>query len=75
MGIDASDTPQPSGSLFFGGTMDLSKGFYLLGKFKFSLELLKKDNTTPYTPLLNALRILSSSLVEINLGVDIMKWF
>ena len=65
-----SDSTQPLGSVFLGGTLDLL-GFYLVSKLKFSLEAL---TGVPSHQCLKRSRMLSSSMIEITVGVDIMKW-
>ena len=66
-GQDIADISRPAGALFFGGTLDLPMGFYIVGKFKFPSEWFMERNT------LNAVRMFSTSFVELNLGIDILK--
>jgi len=68
------------GNIFLEGRVDVFKGFYLTGRFKFPItdfSALKKvqqeqDNKKKG---IHALRALSESFVEIGIGINIMKWF
>lgn len=72
-GLDVSDLPQPLGNVFFGGTVDY-KSFYLVGKLKLPLEVISIKEAKASEKKLYASRGLGKSFVEIQLGVDIMKW-
>ncbi|MCG8340075.1 MAG: hypothetical protein MI674_02210 [Cytophagales bacterium] len=73
------DLPRLSGSIFFGGTIDLPKGFYLAAKFRVPIEIfmIKKESSIDELDkdFMHRVRALNTSLVEFNLGMDVMKWF
>jgi len=79
-----ADLPKLSGNIFLGGYFDFPKGFYLGARFEFPIELFKLkatqnngetfSNTQLDKKFIYPLRALNASLVEINVGVNIMKW-
>jgi hypothetical protein len=75
------DLATTSGSIYLGSTIDLPKGFYIVTKLKVPMELFDLDslkNGKPDeldSPRVTAIRLFSSSLIEFNLGLDIMKLF
>lgn len=75
--------PRLSGSILLGGIFDLPKGFYIGIRLKIPVEILSFDfgglgKKSSFDGLLdknkNLVRIANQSLLEFNLGVDIMKW-
>ena len=67
------------GSIFFGGKVDLFAGCYLMGQFRFPITdfLRLKDAYQDGDDAklgLYAVRFLGTSLVELSLGLNIMKW-
>ena len=77
---DIAKSMKLGGSLFLEGKVDLLQGCYLAGRFKFpiidSLALKKADEgNDDKRRVLHAIRVLNESLVEISIGINIMKWF
>ena len=72
------DLPRLSGNIFLGVAIDLPKGFYLGTKLKVPIEVFKINNyeiDQLNKALMYPLRLLNSSFIEFNLGVNFMKWF
>jgi hypothetical protein len=76
---DAAKSSKLSGSIFLGGRVSLFEGCYLIGQFKVPItdflgraKSLKNDDEVKLG--LYAARVLSTPLVELSLGVNIMKW-
>jgi hypothetical protein len=77
---DIAKSMKLGGSLFLEGRMDLLQGCYLAGRLKFpitdflALNKAAKRNDDERRAL-HAIRVLNESLVEISIGINIMKWF
>jgi hypothetical protein len=76
---DAAKSAKLGGSIFLGGKASLFAGCYLMGQLKcpitdfLGIEKSTKNNDDVKHNLYAA-RILSAPLVELSLGVNIMKW-
>ena len=70
-----------SGSIFGGGTIDFPQGYYLVIKLKIPIEIFKRDawRTPSMCEPINQAQMYTfrgwtASLLELSLGVDMMKW-
>lgn len=76
---DMAKSSKLGGSVFLGGKVDLVAGCYLMGQLKFpitdflSLKDANQDDDDAKLAL-HAMRCLGTSLVELSLGFNIMKW-
>jgi len=79
------DLSKLTGSIFFDSTIDFPKGFYFVMRFRFPvvdlMEAFEQEDSGQNpsqdvdSTFMHVARVCSTSCVEFNLGVDIMKWF
>lgn len=79
------DLSKLTGSIFFDSNVDFPNGFYIMTRVRFPVvEFMagsekEKSGQGPSRELdsffMHLTRVFSTSLMEFNLGVDIMKWF
>jgi hypothetical protein len=73
--------PKVSGSIVLGSELEFPKGFYISGKFKLPTNLFtikkemesRSDKDTLDTATVKHIRVLTANLVELSVGLDIMR--